>query len=142
MTRHPHLDPAPFFLEGGPVGVLLVHGFTGSPPEMRLVGDYLHQRVCWPKSTSVRKLCTMISFCSTLTADSRTDVLFGQDKAPLRIDLHDSCRWNEQGRPMLRAALVWCASTGSYFLFRRFFGPAWSGGPACSGALEWSGGPA
>jgi carboxylesterase len=24
--------------------VLLVHGFTGSPPEMRLVGDYLHQR--------------------------------------------------------------------------------------------------
>ena len=44
MTRHPHLDPAPFFLEGGPVGVLLVHGFTGSPPEMRLIGDHLHQR--------------------------------------------------------------------------------------------------
>jgi len=31
-------------LEGGPVGVLLIHGFTGSPPEMRLLGDYLHQR--------------------------------------------------------------------------------------------------
>lgn len=44
MTRHPHLDPSPFFLEGGQVGVLLLHGFTGSPPEMRLVGDYLHQR--------------------------------------------------------------------------------------------------
>ena len=44
MTRHPHLDPSPFLLEGGPVGVLLIHGFTGSPPEMRLVGDYLHQR--------------------------------------------------------------------------------------------------
>ena len=44
MTRHPHLDPSPFFLEGGPIGVLLIHGFTGSPPEMRLVGDYLHQR--------------------------------------------------------------------------------------------------
>lgn len=44
MTKHPHLDPSPFFLEGGPVGVLLIHGFTGSPPEMRLVGDYLHQR--------------------------------------------------------------------------------------------------
>ena len=44
MTRQPHLDPAPFFLEGGPIGVLLVHGFTGSPPEMRLVGDYLHER--------------------------------------------------------------------------------------------------
>jgi carboxylesterase len=51
MTRHPHLDPSPFFLEGGPTGVLLLHGFTGSPPEMRLLGDYLHQRgltVCAP----------------------------------------------------------------------------------------------
>jgi carboxylesterase len=44
MTQHPHLDPSPFFLQGGPVGMLLIHGFTGSPPEMRLVGDYLHQR--------------------------------------------------------------------------------------------------
>jgi len=44
MTRHAHLDPSPFFLEGGPVGVLLIHGFTGSPPEMRMVGDYLHRR--------------------------------------------------------------------------------------------------
>lgn len=37
-------DPSPFFLEAGPVGVLLIHGFTGSPPEMRLVGEYLHDR--------------------------------------------------------------------------------------------------
>ena len=44
MTRHAHLDPAPFFLEGGPASALLIHGFTGSPPEMRLVGDYLHER--------------------------------------------------------------------------------------------------
>jgi carboxylesterase len=44
MTRHPHLDPSPFYLAGGPVGVLLIHGFTGSPPEMRRVGDALHQR--------------------------------------------------------------------------------------------------
>lgn len=44
MTRHPHLDPSPFYLEGGPVGALLIHGFTGSPPEMRLVGDDLHRR--------------------------------------------------------------------------------------------------
>jgi hypothetical protein len=29
---------------------------------------------------SVRKLCAIISFCSMLTADSRTDVLFGQDR--------------------------------------------------------------
>ena len=44
MPQPSHLDPSPFFLEGGPAGVLLIHGFTGSPPEMRLVGDYLHQR--------------------------------------------------------------------------------------------------
>jgi len=44
MTRHAHLDPSAFFLEGGPVGVLLIHGFTGSPPEMRIVGDYLNTR--------------------------------------------------------------------------------------------------
>ena len=44
MARQPNLDPDPFFLEGGPVGVLLIHGFTGSPPEMRLIGDYLHER--------------------------------------------------------------------------------------------------
>lgn len=44
MTRHAHLDPSPFLLEGSSTGVLLIHGFTGAPPEMRLVGDYLHQR--------------------------------------------------------------------------------------------------
>lgn len=46
MVRHDHLDPSPFFLEGGSTGVLLIHGFTGSPPELRLVGDYLHDRGC------------------------------------------------------------------------------------------------
>lgn len=44
MTQHPHLDPSPFLLKGGPVGMLLIHGFTGSPPEMRRIGEYLHQR--------------------------------------------------------------------------------------------------
>lgn len=32
----------PFLLPGGRRGVLLVHGFTGSPAQMRLLGDYLH----------------------------------------------------------------------------------------------------
>jgi carboxylesterase len=31
----------PFFFPGGPTGVLLVHGFTGSPFEMRNPGEYL-----------------------------------------------------------------------------------------------------
>ncbi len=43
MTRHSHLDPNSFFLQGGPTGVLLIHGFTGAPTEMRLLGDYLHE---------------------------------------------------------------------------------------------------
>ena len=35
------LDLNPFFFEGGPTGCLLIHGFSGSPPEMRPMGEYL-----------------------------------------------------------------------------------------------------
>jgi carboxylesterase len=31
----------PFFIPGGPVGALLIHGFTGSPQEMRTLGEAL-----------------------------------------------------------------------------------------------------
>lgn len=34
----------PFFYERGETGILLVHGFSGSPPEMRLLGEYLAGR--------------------------------------------------------------------------------------------------
>lgn len=34
----------PFFYHGGDHGVLLPHGFTGSPSEMRLLGEYLHSQ--------------------------------------------------------------------------------------------------
>ena len=34
----------PFFLPGGPEGVLLIHGFTGLPAELLLMGHYLHER--------------------------------------------------------------------------------------------------
>lgn len=44
MTQHAHLDPSPFLLPGGDTGVLLIHGYTGSPTEMRWIGDYLHAR--------------------------------------------------------------------------------------------------
>lgn len=33
----------PFFFPGGSQGVLLTHGFTGSPSEMRLMGEYLNR---------------------------------------------------------------------------------------------------
>ena len=35
------LDLGPFVFEGGDVGCLLIHGGTGSPPEMRGMGEYL-----------------------------------------------------------------------------------------------------
>ncbi len=31
----------PFFFPGGPAGCLLIHGFTGTPKEMRWMGEYL-----------------------------------------------------------------------------------------------------
>ena len=34
----------PFLLPGGDHGVLLVHGFTGAPAEMLLLGQYLHKQ--------------------------------------------------------------------------------------------------
>jgi carboxylesterase len=34
----------PFLLLGGDQGVLLIHGFTGSPAEVRLLGEYLHNK--------------------------------------------------------------------------------------------------
>lgn len=33
----------PFYLPAGKIGCLLVHGFTGAPKEMRLMGDYLQR---------------------------------------------------------------------------------------------------
>ncbi len=34
----------PFFLPGGPIGCLLIHGFPGTPAEMRGLGEYLAQQ--------------------------------------------------------------------------------------------------
>ena len=41
MAQHPWLDPNPFHFPGGPVGALLIHGFTGAPTEMRPLGKFL-----------------------------------------------------------------------------------------------------
>jgi carboxylesterase len=40
--HNPHLDGRPFFLEAGPVGVLLAHGYTATPWEVRPLADRLH----------------------------------------------------------------------------------------------------
>jgi len=41
MTDHPLPIPDPFDWPGNSTGVLLIHGFTGSPAEMRPMGEYL-----------------------------------------------------------------------------------------------------
>ncbi len=34
----------PFFFSGSRIGILLIHGFTGAPKEMRKIGEYLHRK--------------------------------------------------------------------------------------------------
>ena len=41
--RNPHLEGDSFFWEGGPVGVLLSHGYTATTAEVRLLGRFLHE---------------------------------------------------------------------------------------------------
>jgi carboxylesterase len=43
LIQNPHLDASPFFFEGGSTGVLLLHGLTATPVEVRLIGRYLHE---------------------------------------------------------------------------------------------------
>ncbi len=42
MLRNAHLEGGPFFWAGGPVGVLLVHGFTATAAEVRPLARILH----------------------------------------------------------------------------------------------------
>jgi carboxylesterase len=43
ILQNPHLDGRPFFLEAGSTGVLLLHGLTATPAEVRLLAQDLHQ---------------------------------------------------------------------------------------------------
>lgn len=43
QQMEPHIRDHSFFYEGGDVGVLLIHGMTGTPVEMRYVGKGLHK---------------------------------------------------------------------------------------------------
>jgi carboxylesterase len=42
--RNPHLEGAPFYWKGGPVGVLLCHGFTATTAEVRLLAHSLYNQ--------------------------------------------------------------------------------------------------
>ncbi len=41
MPQPPYLSPLAYAADGGPVGVLLIHGYTGSAAETRPMGEYL-----------------------------------------------------------------------------------------------------
>jgi carboxylesterase len=41
--RNDHLDGSDFHMQGNPTGVLLIHGFTATTTEVRLIGDKLHE---------------------------------------------------------------------------------------------------
>ncbi|QZA32754.1 alpha/beta fold hydrolase [Hydrogenibacillus sp. N12] len=36
-------SPSPFFWTGGPIGLLILHGFAGTPSEMRPMGTFFHR---------------------------------------------------------------------------------------------------
>ena len=42
--RNPQLEGDTFLWQGGPVGVLLIHGYTATTAEVRLLGRFLHER--------------------------------------------------------------------------------------------------
>jgi carboxylesterase len=42
MLINPQLDGTPFYWEGGPVGILLIHGFTATTAEVRPLAKVLH----------------------------------------------------------------------------------------------------
>jgi len=44
LIRNPHLEGDTFFWEADKTGALLIHGFTATAAEVRLLGKYLHER--------------------------------------------------------------------------------------------------
>lgn len=44
FLQNPHLEGDPFYWEGGPTGVLLIHGFTATTAEVRPLARYLRDR--------------------------------------------------------------------------------------------------
>jgi carboxylesterase len=51
MIYNPHLEGDPFYWEGSPSGILLIHGLTATTAEVRPLGHYLHNlgyTVCGP----------------------------------------------------------------------------------------------
>ncbi|KPU26478.1 hypothetical protein TR13x_09980 [Caloranaerobacter sp. TR13] len=44
--KYLHDNAKAFYFKGNNIGCLLIHGFTGSPAEMKLLGEFLHKQGC------------------------------------------------------------------------------------------------
>jgi carboxylesterase len=44
MPQPPYLDPSAYAADGGPLGILLIHGYTGAVAETRPMGEYFAAR--------------------------------------------------------------------------------------------------
>lgn len=63
----------PFFLPGGPEGVLLIHGFTGLPAELLLMGNYLHAQGFTVLGVRLAGHGTTVEDMSRMTAEDWMD---------------------------------------------------------------------
>ena len=63
----------PFFLPGGSTGVLLIHGFTGLPAELVMMGRYLQQRGCTVLGVRRAGHGTTVEDMSRMTAEDWLD---------------------------------------------------------------------
>jgi carboxylesterase len=88
--QNPYFDSSPFLFQGGSSGVLLTHGLSATPVEVRMVAEYLHRQgytVSGPRlpghGTSVEELnrCTWHDWVDHVTVayeelDSRCERVF------------------------------------------------------------------
>jgi carboxylesterase len=65
--RNPHLEGAPFYWDGGPVGVLLCHGFTATTAEVRLLAQALHGQGYTVAAPLLPGHCTTPDDCNQYT---------------------------------------------------------------------------
>ena len=86
MPQPPHLDPSAYAADGGPVGALLIHGYTGSAAETRPMGQYL-------ASQGLTIRCPLLSGHGTTPEDLtriRWQAWAAEAEAALR-ELQDRC---------------------------------------------------
>lgn len=133
-------SPEPFFYPGGENGLLLVHGFTGSPAELRPMGDYFRKRgfavhapLLKGHGTSPEELA------GTTWVDWRNSVLEAYDRLRREADVRrvfaaglsmggllvlDLARQRPLGGVISMCAPIWLRERRAYFApLLRFFRP-------------------